>query len=196
MQPKEAVDRIAKMLKSIGHKLELFNGYFEEATEVDELNGTTVDILVELMTFYNDVIKFFGDNLFGQLMYTHDLSSRTQSFGGDVIAIHDEDFWRPLTQQYDTFLQDVSNDFERINKLAQMGRTRSRYGEVEKLQSLLSLTSGSFEEQARLPCVMLPFDNRHGYFEQIEDFLSSGAAGIRSIALYGVGGVGQKYHGS
>ena len=164
---------------------------------MDELNGTAVDVVVELMTFYTDVIKFFRDNSFDQLMYTHDLSSRTQTFGGDIIAIHDEDFWRPLTQQYDTFLQDVSDNFERIDKLAQMGRTRSRYEEVGRLQSLLSLTSGSFEEQAKLPCVMLPFDktsrfyNRHGYLEQIEDFLSSGAAGLRSIALYGVGGVGK-----
>ena len=109
------------MFRSIGHKLELFNGYFEEATEVDESNGIAVDLLVELMTFYIDVIKFFRDNSFDQLMYTHDLSSRTQSFGGDVIAIHDEDLWRPLTQQYDTFLRDVSDNFERIEKLAQMG---------------------------------------------------------------------------
>ncbi|KAK3178321.1 hypothetical protein OEA41_000454 [Lepraria neglecta] len=141
--------------------------------------------------------NFSRDNSFDQLMYTHDLSSRTQSFGGDVIAIHDEDFWRPLTQQYDTFLRDVSDDFEHIDKLAQMGQTRSRYEEVVRLQSLLSLTSGSFEEQAKLPCAMLPFDktsrfyNRHGYLEQIEDFLSSGAAGLRSIALYGLGGVGK-----
>ena len=60
---------------------------------MDELNGTAVDVLVELITFYTDVIKFFRGNSFDQPMYTHDLSSRTQSFGGDVIAIHDEDFW-------------------------------------------------------------------------------------------------------
>lgn len=81
-----------------------------------------------------------------------------------------------------------------------MSKTQTHLDELTKLQSLLSLNSNRFEEEAKLPCFVLPtvriarFYDRDATIELIDQHFESGAGTTteaRSIALYGLGGVGK-----
>ncbi len=68
------------------------------------------------------------------------------------------------------------------------------------LYSVLSLSPRSWQDEAKLPCVMLPaariskFFDRDDIITQIEDhFKRPGSGSFRSVALYGMGGVGKTH---
>lgn len=61
------------MLKVLGHKAELFNGYDKHAISQLQMKEVALDIHVELLAFLTEVVKFFRRNIRGA--YT--ISSKT-----------------------------------------------------------------------------------------------------------------------
>jgi Cdc6-like AAA superfamily ATPase len=78
--------------------------------------------------------------------------------------------------------------------------TKSQADNVTWLYSVLSLSPRSWHDEASLPCVMLPparsskFFDREDIIVKVEDhFKGPGPGSFRSVALYGLGGVGKTH---
>ena len=56
------------MVKAIGHKIDLFNGYCRNETGLRQMKEACLDVHIELVAFYTDVIKLFRSGSFGELM--------------------------------------------------------------------------------------------------------------------------------
>ena len=54
------------MMQTIGHKLELFNGYRNQTTESDVLKEPATDILVNFATFTSNIISFYRKTPYGE----------------------------------------------------------------------------------------------------------------------------------
>jgi len=103
---------------------------------------------------------------------------------------------------YSTSLVNIDATFQRIDRLTQLAKRRSVAVDLRRQQSLLSgSTSGSIEEEAKLPCIMLPpasssrFYDRDGITDRIDSFLhpDSGETPFLSLVLHGIGGVGKSH---
>lgn len=58
----EAIPRVARMIKSIGHKIELFNAHCDGITRVEKAEEAALDVLIYLAIFFTESITFFHDN--------------------------------------------------------------------------------------------------------------------------------------
>lgn len=78
---------------------------------------------------------------------------------------------------------------------------RQHRGDMASWVSYLSLSSRAFQDTAELPCFVLPpartarFFNRDDVIEKIEKHFQDGdsTSPLRSLALYGMGGVGKSH---
>ena len=107
-----------------------------------------------------------------------------------------EDTWQPLASIYEITLRAIGESIGHIEKLT---RWNAHQDEVQRLQTLLSLNIAGFKEEARLPCITLPvsrnarFFDREPILERIHSIFhdESEHSRFRSMALYGLGGVGK-----
>lgn len=87
----------------------------------------------------------------------------------------------------------------RIEKIVELAERQVRLMDIEVFQKLLSRNQEHSTEKDQLPCFSLPvaenkrFFGREDVLSQLDDHLqpSSDASGIRSVALWGLGGVGK-----
>jgi hypothetical protein len=173
--------RLAGMLKVIGHKIELFNGFSKTETAPRQLKAACLDVLLEYLDFLTNVITFFRERNFES---------------------GEEETMRPLNRFYLSAIGVIDDSFERIERFAQLAKFSSHVDEVTKLQNILSISGDAFKDQAKLPCVMLPQSrntrvyDREEYLDRIDQHFQSASPeqqGFRSLALYGVGGVGKSH---
>lgn len=178
-----ALHRIARMFKVIGHKALLFNGHRENAiraNQMSRLKEAALDALVELLSFLRELVRFFR---------------------GAAFESSEEESWRIINQTYDACTKGVDDALEHVLQLSKISRKESRVEEITNLQQLLSLTSGTFRDEAKLPCTILPAVrhkpwDREAIIARIgEQFQSSGpgVGELKAIALYGLGGVGKSH---
>lgn len=88
----------------------------------------------------------------------------------------------------------------RIERVAAMYQRQYR-GDMTSWFSYLSLSSRAFRDTAELPCFVLPptraarFFDRDDVIEKIEKHFQDGdsTSSLRSLALYGMGGVGKSH---
>ncbi|KAI0872529.1 hypothetical protein GGS24DRAFT_467087 [Hypoxylon argillaceum] len=189
MKDSEAVLRIARMIKSIGQKIELFNAYCDDTTRVEQTRGAAVDVITYILTFCSESIVFFIHN------------------AGSSAPSDSNDKWRSLTQSYKSASTDIDDSFKRIEKLAQLAKLNTHANEFEALHRFLSsspsssIGAGSIHEQAKLPCSILPRTwiapcwDRDSVIAAIEKHFTSEGNGhsLLSIALWGLGGVGKSH---
>lgn len=104
-------------------------------------------------------------------------------------------------KEYKSVLDNIDETFTHVRQLTQITKQKSHIEDVIRLQNLLTLDAKHFKEEAKLPCIILPpaknsrFYNRDGLIGRMEEYFSdpSKEHGFRSIALYGVGGVGKSH---
>lgn len=124
--------------------------------------------------------------------------------------LHD-DAWRKLTQIYKNASSDIEDVFTRVEKLAQLQKLNAHASEFELLRDFLksrsssvssvSSTSSQIREVATLPCILLPRTlsaqcyDRDPIIKEIEKFFTfdPSIGKFRSIALWGLGGVGKSH---
>jgi hypothetical protein len=105
---------------------------------------------------------------------------------------------QPLAQRFKNASHSIDEGFSRIEKLTQLTKYNSHVEEVTKLQNLLSLSSTSIKEEIKHPIILLPlsknadFYDRDHVIERIHKHLTDQPKEVqlRSLALYGLGGVG------
>jgi hypothetical protein len=69
IQSEDAINRLVRMLKIVGHKAELFNGYRanKKAEQTAAINEASIDVLEELLMFLRELTKFFRGDAFGTI---------------------------------------------------------------------------------------------------------------------------------
>jgi hypothetical protein len=115
--------------------------------------------------------------------------------------------WQPLEQQVASILSEIDEEVSRLEQLSRVTRRRESDDLVDigQLPSRFVASSVSsplpVEERASLPCVIFPTTRTRRFFDradviiQMDRFFASQDAdlipSLRSLALYGLGGVGK-----
>ncbi|KAM5347078.1 hypothetical protein ACJ41O_010083 [Fusarium nematophilum] len=105
-----------------------------------------------------------------------------------------------LTGKFTTAVDDIEDTLNRIERVAAIYQ-RQYQGDMASWASYLSLSPRTTQDTAQLPCFILPptrtarFFDRDDVIEKIEEHFQSGdsASSLRSLALYGMGGVGKSH---
>jgi hypothetical protein len=186
------------MLKVIGRKAELFNGFVQSTPDSAQIKEGALETQLEVLEFLKGVLDHFrhaGAHL-GMSTPACCLPCLTNM----VNAEDDESAWRPATQLFRECIRRIDESFDRIERLSQVVKSESRLDEVTRLQKLLSLTPEAFDEKANLPCIVLPtmrntnVYDREDILVKIDDLFQMpdmNERKPRAIALYGLGGVGK-----
>ncbi|KUJ17107.1 uncharacterized protein LY89DRAFT_782305 [Mollisia scopiformis] len=186
----EAIPRIARMIKSMGHKIELFNAHCNGRTRVEKSEEAALDVLIYLVLFCTDAITFFHDHT-------------------GPSALSHEDDWQELIRIYKSTTSDIDDTFQRVEKLAQLAKLNAHSSEFEMIQQFLSsptpsstsMAAASLQEEASLPCIILPRTfttqcyDRGSILADIEAHFDtkSESRTFCSLALWGLGGVGKSH---
>ena len=107
-----------------------------------------------------------------------------------------------LAIEFSSTVQAIDESLSRIEKLSKLSERSGRMENGDRKQSgthSLSIQSSRPEEQARLPCVILPsirtsrFFDRTDVIQKIEEFFSQAdpTQSFRSLTVHGLGGVGK-----
>jgi hypothetical protein len=110
----------------------------------------------------------------------------------------ERDPWQPLMACFYSTSKNIERAIERVEKLLQAARHMEDFS---RLQLLLSLPPGHASNEARLPCMVLPvgksprFYDRDNIIGRIDAHFHNPNATprLRSLALYGLGGVGKSH---
>jgi hypothetical protein len=108
--------------------------------------------------------------------------------------------WTELTEKFTTAIAEIEDTLSRVERVAAMYERQYR-GDRASWFSYLSLSPRAFRDTALLPCFVLPptqtarFFNREDVIEKIEKHIQDGGSNpsLRSLALYGMGGVGKSH---
>jgi hypothetical protein len=173
------IDQVADMLKRIGHKSRRLNQCAQTMpTGYSQIMGDATEIHREMIFLWLNVISLF----------------RNQTFDTQT-----ERTIQSLTDLYDKAMSHISDPVVRIEKIVEMAERQMRLMDMEIFQKLLSRNQDHDTEKGQVPCFNLliaenkRFFGREDVLSQLEDHLqpSSDASGIRSVALWGLGGVGK-----
>ncbi|KAI1737183.1 hypothetical protein F4680DRAFT_460693 [Xylaria scruposa] len=178
-----AAHRVTRMLRELGHRIELLNHYFADSqTLLPQLRETCIDSALSLLSFLVKVIEFM----------------RSQTIG-----LSAEGDWQPLESDFSSTIQVMDGYLLRVEKLSNLVERPARHdddgvsGPSESTSLLRRLSE--LGEPARLPCVILPdirtsrFFDRTNFIAKIEDHFNqaNSTGAFQSLALYGLGGVGK-----
>lgn len=103
-----------------------------------------------------------------------------------------------LTDMYEEAMRNIGDAIVRIENIAELAERQVRMMDLEIFQKILALKSEA-PELGRIPCCVLPvaenkrFFGREDILRQIDEHLnpSDVSQGLKSMALYGLGGVGK-----
>ena len=175
------MQEIAKYLGELSEKLALFEVYKSRINMDPELLENFFNLLVDLVIACAIAIKHFRKNPVDQLINAS---------------------WSNVDKQFSKTLQEFTHRIDHIRELVEAyNLTEIRLKQNEMLESLSrhNLQDNSVQAAAHLPYYQLPFGRNHGFFgrtkvlDEIYDVLKPSAAGrsIRSVALWGTGGIGK-----
>ncbi|KAI1420538.1 NB-ARC and TPR domain protein [Xylaria sp. FL1777] len=168
------------MLRIVCENIEFLNRYRGKAASLPELRDACFHIANSLLAWLVATIKFIRE---------------------DVLR-YSSDGWEPLEQQFNVFKSGIDDAISRLEKMSRL----SGLDDLKQLQAALTFsnplshTQGP-EEQAALPCFIYPASKTPRFFDRTEDIIQmdrhfkNGAQDanqlFRSLALYGIGGVGK-----
>ncbi|EXF75842.1 hypothetical protein CFIO01_07877 [Colletotrichum fioriniae PJ7] len=177
----EATRRITQMLKKLGRACQTFQFHAgQSSTPSKGEKEACFEIFVSMTRFLSDAIRFLRD--------AGDISSLSSPHG------HAQGSWVKLTDMYDSVQAEIDEWLKEIEKMAEIAQRQAT------MLSFLALSPRSFTDKAKLPCYVLPtastnrFFNRDEVIEEIDHQLGEQRIdGLRSLALYGMGGVGKSH---
>ncbi|KAL8926612.1 MAG: hypothetical protein Q9172_001711 [Xanthocarpia lactea] len=187
-----AMSCIPRMLRELCHKVELLNKYGDNKSySVHQTKEASFEITLTLLAFFSCTITYVRSND----RYTHSDSPNNE--------------WQPLEQQFDSAARVIDESISRVEKFFKLTKRSDRLDEIFKLQSTLSLqkepvqphnaASSQTDDDGKRPCTIFPsfrtsrFFDRTDTFQKIKEHFSQVDAdqSFRSLALYGLGGVGK-----
>ncbi|KAK1508064.1 uncharacterized protein CCOS01_16065 [Colletotrichum costaricense] len=177
----EATRRITQMLKRLGRACQTFQLHAgQSSTPSKDEKEACFEIFVSMTRFLSDAIRFLRD--------AGDIASLSSPHG------HAQGSWANLTVIYDNAQAEIDESLKEIEKIAEISQRQAT------MLSFLALSPRSFADKAKLPCYVLPtastnrFFNRDEVIEEIDHQLGEQRIdGLRSLALYGMGGVGKSH---
>lgn len=103
-----------------------------------------------------------------------------------------------LQEMYEEAMRNIGDAVVRVEKVGELAERQVRLMDLETYQKML-IQNKSVEDPGNIPCHMLPvsenrrFFGRKDHITQIDDYLTptSTLSGLKSIAIYGLGGVGK-----
>lgn len=177
----DALQEIAKYLGELSEKLALFEVY-RTSTELDpDLFEKFFGLLVDIVLACSSAIKHF----------------RRNGVTGIALGLAS---WNNVEKQFSKTLQDLTSRVEHLRQMVEAHHlTELSLKQNEVLESLSRYGLNTPQEAAHLPYFQLPFGRNPAFFgrtallNDIQVVLkSSEAAGrIRSVALWGTGGIGK-----
>lgn len=188
---------LSQMFRSLGHRLEILHLLQEKEPEFRKLEEAAVEIRMELMSHLNLVRVFFqstGPTGKQKVEIPNTIKSP------DNIEMSKSEHWQSLLQSSQSTCNDIDAVIHRIERLASHAKQSSHTEEIERLRILLSLQEANLNENAKLPCVMLPrpkdaiFYDRDHIIDRMDAHLENkDQQAFRSLALHGLGGVGKSH---
>ncbi|KAK6507665.1 hypothetical protein TWF481_006087 [Arthrobotrys musiformis] len=172
----DALVKIPRMLKSIGHRAEVFNNLCSAAPILyKQMREPCFEIQTLLVEFFVEATQIMRGDLEGP-RYT------------------EEHPWMRLERRFMELNQELVDSLNRVEKIFEI---TSRIATPNQDQSSLVSTGKDIEQKLR--CLVLPqtktprFFNRLDIFTKIDRVLGRTPTGttFRSIALYGLGGIGK-----
>ncbi|KAI1483709.1 hypothetical protein F4774DRAFT_425415 [Daldinia eschscholtzii] len=179
LESTEDLDRINRMVKSIGCKLEYMNETMSNFDNKGQKKKVYMDISTDLVNLWLNIILAFRDITLGgpKSLKWEEIMSRFK----DVLSL----------------VEEATGNFSRI--LARNAK-EFRIEEFERLQALLQPeTVTPTDSQLVFPCHMLPSHQNHRFFsrskelDMINESLQPKASQkiMTSVAVHGLGGVGK-----
>ncbi|KFY18119.1 hypothetical protein V492_00130 [Pseudogymnoascus sp. VKM F-4246] len=188
LQHDETMRRVVQMLQKISRNCHDFILHCRQSPVVTkEDKESCFDIFLRITTFLADVVQFLRQA-------DDDVSELTYASGRNHPA------WTELTEKFTTAVDDIKDTLDRIDRVAAMYQ-RQYQGDMASWFSYLSLSPRAFRDTAQLPCFVLPpirtarFFDRDDVIEKVEKHFQDGesTSSLRSLALYGMGGVGKSH---
>ena len=178
----DAMQEVSKYLVELSEKLALFEVYKTRVDLDPQLLERFFGLLVDLVLACAIAIKHFRKNGFNTAF----------SFAS----------WTNVETQFSKTLQEFTHRIEHLRQLAEANNLiEIRLKQTEVLESLSrhSLQPHTPQGDAHLPYYQLPFGRNHAFYgrtsvlKELEDALKASNAGhsIRSVALWGAGGIGK-----
>jgi hypothetical protein len=140
LDSKGALERINRMVKSIGIKLEYMNECLRDLKNVDQMKKAYVELSTDIVNLWLNVITAFRNcDLFGPNSST----------------------WAEITTNYKAVIEHLEQTTERISRIVKLTDSKAHKDEFERLQAFLKLESGHGTEEkpasAPASCHMLPW---------------------------------------
>ncbi|KAA8645136.1 uncharacterized protein ATNIH1004_009353 [Aspergillus tanneri] len=181
LQHDDTMRRIVQMLKKQGRNRHDFILHCRKSPAVTkEDKESSFDIFLRIVTFLADAVQLLRKA-------EDDLSDYPST-------------WSQLTEKFATAVEDIFDILNRIERVATIYQ-RQYQGDLSSWLSYLSLSPHVSRDTTQLPCYVLPpirttrFFDRNDVIEKIDGHFrdSDSTAPLRSLALYGMGGVGKSH---
>ncbi|KAJ8132115.1 hypothetical protein O1611_g1504 [Lasiodiplodia mahajangana] len=181
IQEISATQRITQMIKKLSRDVEMLRDYSAGLSILSDRQKEAIfDTFVTLTKFFSDTAQFLRDE---------------EHFEGHTSPDHDP--WGRLKGIFDLVSQEVEESLKVIEKRAALSDKDSK--NMAWIHSIVS-PAPRWADDATLPCLMLPpagsskFFDRDDVIDRIEYHLSQPSTqAFRSIALYGMAGVGKTH---
>ena len=198
-----------RLLPSICHKVKILNMYYSYSLAlITQATEACFEVALTLLSFFSSLVKFMrfmrsdiADSLPGEL-HIHGAFLKTNT---DIVplGLNYNTGWRLFEQDLTSVNRKIDDCIDKISEISKNTKRSDPWNDAPQLQSTPSLSEQSFrsqpEEHADLPCVILPsirtsrFFDRNDVISKIEEHFGEVDAdrSFRSLALYGIGGVGK-----
>ncbi|KID94053.1 pfs domain-containing protein, partial [Metarhizium majus ARSEF 297] len=172
----ETLGKIPRMVKSLAHKAEAFNRFGHDVQVVSNpIKEACFDMQMLLVEFFTVSIS-----------YIHQAGDVPLHHGGSPYRRESGSPLQLIEQRHATTNQELGEAVSRVEKLIQMNSSKSAQKQ----------STDAIVKAPKLRCLMLPpikttrFFDRVDVFEKLDQILGKGSL-FRSVALYGLGGIGK-----
>ncbi|KAI9668929.1 MAG: hypothetical protein M1829_005241 [Trizodia sp. TS-e1964] len=176
--------RVPRMIGSLCQNIDLLNKYRQKVAEaLPEITETCFQIANSLFSFLIATIEFIREDV--------------------EFSSVDSGVWQPLEQHFNTSKSIIDEAVSRLEKISRL----LGLSDLDRLQSALAAPNPSPhprqdpDEPASLPCYIYPSSRTLRFFDRTEDIIQmdryfknggqDASQTFRSLALYGIGGVGK-----
>ena len=181
-QSEQALGEISTFLNDLGNKLVLFDIYKDNMQLSHEILENFFSLMVDLVLNCVSAIKHFRKN--------------------DIMTAVKATAWKGIDAKFQKTIRELDSKIEHLRKLAKaqslVELNRTQAGLAQQLAELTARDDMALQKE-QLPCILLPFPRNKSFFGRTEVLakmqqclaLSDNTPSIRSVALWGTGGIGK-----
>lgn len=158
-----AMQVIPRMLRELCRKLEILNNYCSDSTLLPQTTETCFEVALSVLNFASFSLQFMRKDfhlLLDEDGMLPDSPKNVQNL--NVQGFASDETWQPLKQQSSAMMNEMDELMSRIEKMSSF-MDKSEQSASSPLSHFRSLSISNDppisllrEEQARLPCIILP----------------------------------------